>query len=46
MEKIQPEQIREQLRQKGIEVTLEQARNILELLRKFAAIAVSQLLSR
>ena len=44
MEKIQPEKVVEILRQKGVEVTLEEARLILEFLRKLADITVTQYL--
>jgi hypothetical protein len=46
MEKIQPEKAMEMLRRDGVEVTVEQAKLILELLRKLAEIAVTQYLSR
>ena len=46
MEKIQPEKVMEMLRQKGVEVTLEQARLILEFLRKLADITVTQYLKQ
>jgi hypothetical protein len=46
MEKIQPEKVVEMLRQKGVEVTLEQARLILEFLRKLADITVTQYLKQ
>ena len=46
MEKIQPEKVVEILRQKGVEVTLEQARLILEFLRKLADITVTQYLKQ
>ena len=45
MEKLQPEKAVEMLRGRGIEVTLEQAKLILEFLRKLADIAVTQYLS-
>jgi hypothetical protein len=45
MEKIQPEKAIEILRQKGMEVSLEQAKLILAFLRKLADIAVTQYLS-
>ncbi len=45
MEKIQPEKVVEILRQKGVEVTFEQAKLILAFLRKLADIAVTQYLS-
>lgn len=45
MEKIQPEKVLEVLCQKGVEVTLQQAEIILELLKKLADIAVSQYLT-
>ena len=46
MEKLQPEKAMEMLRQRGMEVTLEQAKLILEFLRKLAEIAVTQYLNR
>jgi hypothetical protein len=46
MEKIQPEKVVEMLRQKGVEVTLEQARLILEFLRKLADITVTKYLKQ
>ena len=46
MEKIQPEKVVEILRQKGVEVTLEEAKLILEFLRKLADITVTQYLSQ
>jgi hypothetical protein len=46
MEKLQPEKAMEMLRQSGIEVTVEQAKLILEFLRKLAAMAVTQYLSK
>lgn len=46
MEKMQPEQVMEMLRQRGVEVSLEQARLILAFLRKLADIAVTQYLNR
>ncbi|WP_257575084.1 hypothetical protein [Hydrobacter penzbergensis] len=46
MEKIQPEKVIEILRQKGVEVTLEQAKLILAFLRKLADIAVTQYLKK
>ena len=46
MEKLQPEKAVEMLRQRGMEVTLEQAKLILEFLRKLADIAVTQYLSQ
>ena len=46
MEKMQPEQVMEMLRQRGVEVSLEQARLILVFLRKLADIAVTQYLKR
>ncbi len=44
MEKLQPEKAVGMLRQHGMEVTLEQAKLILEFLRKLADIAVTQYL--
>ncbi len=44
MEKIQPDKVVEMLRQKGVEVTSEQAGLILDFLRKMADIAVTQYL--
>ncbi len=46
MEKMQPEQVMEMLRQRGVEISLEQARLILVFLRKLADIAVTQYLNR
>jgi hypothetical protein len=46
MEKIQPEKVVEILRQKGVEVTLEEAKLILDFLRKLADITVTQYLSQ
>ena len=46
MEKIQPEKVVEILRQKGVEVTLEEAKLILDFLRKLADIAVTQYLNQ
>ena len=44
MEKLQPEDAVELMRQNGIEITLEQAKIILQVLRKLADIAVTQYL--
>jgi hypothetical protein len=44
MEKLQPERVVDMLRQSGMEVTVEQARLILEFLRKLADMAVTQYL--
>lgn len=46
MEKIKPEQAVEILRKQGMEVTVEEAKLILEFLRKFAAITVSNYLKK
>ena len=46
MEKIQPEKVVEILREKGMEITLEQAKLILAFLRKLAEIAVTQYLKK
>jgi hypothetical protein len=46
MEKIQPEKVMEILRKKGVEITLEQARLILEFLRKLADITVTEYLNQ
>lgn len=46
MEKLQPEKAVEVLQQHGVEVTVEQAKLILEFLRKLADIAVTQYLNR
>lgn len=46
MEKLKPEKVVEMLRQKGTEVTLEQAKAILEFLRKLASIVVSKYLGK
>jgi len=45
MEKIKPEKALEMLRKKGVDISLEQAAQVLELLRKFANIMVSQYLA-
>lgn len=42
MEKIKPEKALEMLRKKGVDISLEQTAQVLELLRKFANIMVSQ----
>ncbi len=42
MEKLKPERAVEMLREKGVDISVEQAAQILELLRKFANIVVSQ----
>lgn len=42
MEKIKPEKALEMLKKKGLDISLEQAAQVLELLRKFANIMVSQ----
>lgn len=44
MEKLKPERVVEMLREKGMEVSLEQAALILEFLRKLANIVVAQYL--
>jgi len=44
MEKLRPEEAVELMRQNGIEITLEQAKIILQFLRKLADIAVTQYL--
>ena len=46
MEKIQPEKVMEILRKKGVEITLEQARLILDFLRKLADITVTEYLNQ
>jgi hypothetical protein len=46
MDKLQPEKAVEILRQHSVEVTVEQARLILEFLRKLADIAVTQYLKK
>ncbi len=46
MEKLKPEKALEMLRKKGVDISLEQAAQVLELLRKFANIMVSQYLER
>jgi hypothetical protein len=46
MEKIQPEKVMEMLRKKGVEITLEQARLILDFLRKLADITVTEYLNQ
>lgn len=45
MEKIKSEKALEMLRKKGVDISLEQAAQVLELLRKFANIMVSQYLA-
>lgn len=42
MEKLKPEKVVEMLRNRGVDISEEQAAQMLELLRKFANIAVSQ----
>jgi hypothetical protein len=42
MEKIKPEKAVEMLREKGVDISVEQAAQVLELLRKFANIVVSK----
>lgn len=44
MEKLQPEKAMDMLRQSGMEVTVEQAKLMLEFLRKLADMAVTQYL--
>ena len=44
MEKLRPEDAVELMRQSGIEITVEQAKIILQFLRKLADIAVTQYL--
>lgn len=44
MEKIKQEKALEMLRKKGVDISLEQTAQVLELLRKFANIMVSQYL--
>lgn len=46
MDKIKPEKAAEMLKQKGIEVTVEQATFILEFLRRLANIIVAQHLEK
>ena len=46
MSKLEPEKVVEILRNNGIEVTLEQAKLILEFFRKLANIAVAQYLRK
>ena len=46
MEKIQPEKVVEILHQKGIEVSVEEAKLILDFLRKLADITVTQYLNQ
>lgn len=46
MKKLEPEKVVEMLRLKGVFLTLEQAKLILDFLRKIANISVSQYLSR
>jgi hypothetical protein len=46
MDKLQPEKAVEILRQHGVEVSLEQAKLILEFLRKLAEMAVTQYLKK
>jgi hypothetical protein len=42
MEKIKPEKAVEMLRKRGVDISVEQAAQMLELLRKFAAVIVAQ----
>jgi len=42
MEKLKPEKAVEMLRERGVDISVEQAAQILEILRKFAHILVSQ----
>ena len=42
MEKLKPEKAVEMLRSRGVDISVEQAAQMLELLRKFANIVVSQ----
>ena len=42
MEKLKPEKVVEILRKQGVDISVEQAAQMLELLRKFANIIVSQ----
>jgi hypothetical protein len=42
MEKLKPEKAVEMLRSRGVDISVEQAAQMLELLRKFANIIVSQ----
>ena len=42
MEKLKPEKVVEILRKQGVDISVEQAAQMLELLRKFASIVVSQ----
>lgn len=44
MEKLQPEKVMDLLRQSGMEVSVEQAKLMLEFLRKLADMAVTQYL--
>lgn len=44
MEKLKPEKVAEMLRERGVDISVEQAAQLLELLRKFANIVVSQYL--
>jgi len=44
MEKIKPEKAAEMLRKRGMEISVEQAAQVLELLRKFAGMIVCQYL--
>ncbi|MEI9959391.1 MAG: hypothetical protein WDM90_24430 [Ferruginibacter sp.] len=41
MEKIKPEKVAEMLRSRGVEISIEEAAQVLELLRKFANIIVA-----
>jgi hypothetical protein len=42
MEKLKPEKAVEMLRKQGVDISIEQAAQMLELLRKFAAVTVAQ----
>jgi protein-tyrosine-phosphatase len=42
MQKLKPEKAVEMLRERGVDISVEQAAQILELLRKFANIVISQ----
>lgn len=45
-EKITPEKAKNMLRQEGVELTLEQAKDVLEFMRKLANIAITKYLEK
>ena len=46
MEKLKPEKVVEMLKEKGMHVSVDQAKSILEFLRKLADVVVSKYLGR